>query len=322
MLCGGERLPRDLASRLLATGGELWNMYGPTETTIWSTVGRVAAGPAEISIGRPIANTTVYVVDRHGEPVPIGVPGEILIGGAGVALGYHNRPDLTAERFVEDPFSSDPAARLYCTGDVARWGADGRLYHLGRFDHQVKIRGFRIELGEIEAALAEHDAVRQALVVAHDAGNDDRRLVAYVVFADGEDLTASDVRRFLRRRLPDYMIPSLVVALPSMPLTPNGKVDRSALPDPFRDARETPVEIEPPAPGLETLLATIWREVLQVGSVGAHDNFFELGGHSLLTLRVARLVETQSGHQLDPRQLFYQNLRQVAATLETTGGAT
>lgn len=321
LLCGGEALPRDLAERLLATGGELWNMYGPTETTIWSTTWRVSDTRRAISIGRPIANTQVYVLEPSGQPAPIGVAGELCIGGDGLARGYRGRNELTSEKFVTIDLPGVGPQRVYRTGDLARWLPDGQLEFIGRRDHQVKIRGFRIELGEIEAALLEHDAVRQVLVVAHDAGSDDRRLVAYLVFADGEDLTASDVRRFLRLRLPDYMIPALVVGLSSMPLTPNGKIDRSALPDPFRDVRRAPVGREPPAPGMEAKLADIWSDVLKVERVDASDNFFELGGHSLLTLRVAVAVESQLGRRLDPRQLFFQNLRQVAATLEAADAA-
>lgn len=312
-LCGGEALPRDLADSLLERVHELWNLYGPTETTIWSTVDRVEPGLAPISIGRPIANTRVYVVDSHGEPVPIGMTGEIWIGGAGVAIGYHRQPDLTAERFVADTLSGLPGARLYRTGDLGRWGSDGRLYHLGRIDHQVKIRGFRIELGEIESLLASHESVRQAVVVGREAGPGDLRLVAYIAYNPGEDLTVSEVRRHLRSELPEYMLPSVVVALDSIPLTPNGKVDRAALPDPFRGAQRTDRQYAPPAPGLEQIMAQVWTDLLKVERVGADDNFFELGGHSLLSLRVVAAIEKQTGWRMDPRTLFFQTLRQIAA---------
>ncbi|MEO8804846.1 MAG: amino acid adenylation domain-containing protein [Burkholderiaceae bacterium] len=312
-LCGGEALPRDLADALLERVGELWNLYGPTETTIWSTAERVERdGP--ITIGRPIANTQVYVVGAAGEPTPIGVAGEICIGGAGVSPGYHRRPELTAERFVADRFSADTGATLYRTGDLGRWRADGRLEHLGRIDHQVKIRGFRIELGEIEANLAAHPAVRQAVAVAREAGPGDLRLVVYIVFQPGKDLTVSDVRRHLRRELPDYMIPSVVVALDTIPLTPNGKVDRAALPDPFKNAVLANKAFVAPEAGAEQAMASIWRDILHVDSVGAEDNFFELGGHSLLSLRVAAAVQKQLGWRMDARTLFFQNLRQVVAT--------
>jgi amino acid adenylation domain-containing protein len=314
-LCGGEALPRDLADALIERVTELWNLYGPTETTIWSTAGRVERGTDPVSIGRPIANTRVYVLDAAGSPVPVGIPGEIFIAGDGLAIGYHGRPALTAERFVPESFAVAPGVRMYRTGDLGRWGSDGQLYHLGRLDHQVKIRGLRIELGEIEAAIAAHEAVRQAVVVAHEATPGNVRLIAYVVWHDGEDLTVSDMRRYLRRELPDYMIPSLVIALDRIPQTPNGKVDRKALPDPFQNAPRSAARHEPPAPGREQQMAAIWRDVLRLERIGAEDNFFELGGHSLLSLRVATAVEKQMGIRMDPRALFFQSLRQVVTGL-------
>lgn len=310
-LCGGEALSRDLADAVLQRVQELWNLYGPTETTIWSTAERVERG-GPISIGRPIANTQVYILDSAGNPSAVGIPGEIWIGGAGVAMGYHRRPELTAERFVPDRFSAQPGARLYRTGDLGRWGANGRLYHLGRLDDQVKIRGFRIEPGEIETVLREHPAVRQAIIIASKTGPETHRLVAYIVYQAGEDLTVSEVRGYLRQKLPDYMVPSLVVTLDSVPLTPNGKVDRGALPDPFKNARLT-ANHEPPAPGLEQVIAGIWRDLLKVDRIGANDNFFELGGHSLLSVGIATAIEKQTGRLIDPRSLFFQSLRQVAA---------
>jgi amino acid adenylation domain-containing protein len=312
-LCGGEALPQDLAESLLGRMTELWNLYGPTETTIWSTVARILR-PDDITIGRPIANTRVYIVGNDGALQPVGVPGEIWIGGAGVASGYHDRPELTAERFVPDGFHGLPGERFYRTGDRGRWRDDGQLEHLGRLDQQVKIRGFRIELGEIEAVLATLASVRQAVVVPRDAGASDLRLVAYVVYQPGEDLTVSEVRRHLRATLPDYMIPSLVVAIAAIPLTPNGKVDRAALPDPFQAAAAQTAHYEPPTSAMEVLLASVWTEVLKVERVGLNDNFFDLGGHSLLSLRVAAAVATRSGWRMDPRTLFFQTLGQLAAT--------
>ncbi len=314
-LSGGEPLPRDLADALLARVETLWNLYGPTETTIWSTLDRVESGAAAISIGRPIANTQVHILDRAGEAMPIGVAGEICIGGAGVATGYLGRPGLTAERFIPDSVSEQLGARLYRTGDLGCWDADGKLRHLGRLDHQVKIRGFRIELGEIETLLRGHEAVREAVVLAREAQPGDQRLVAYLVYRDGEDLTPSDVRRYLREQLPDFMIPSIVMALQSLPLTPNGKVDRNALPEPFRTAPRAAVGFIAPAPGAEQMIAEIWESVLAVGRVSAEDNFFELGGHSLLSLRVAQAVEQRIGYRMDPRTLFFHTLRQIAAAL-------
>ncbi len=309
-LCGGEPLPHELARALLDRTGELWNLYGPTETTIWSTSWRVEPGTGPILVGRPIANTQIYVLGRSGQLLPPGIPGEIWIAGDGVAEGYHGRPELTDERFRPDPFAG--RGRMYRTGDLGRWHADGTLEHLGRVDQQVKVRGFRIELGEIEAVLAAHASVRQAVVVARETSPGDVRLVAYVVYQPGEDLTVSEVRRHLRRDLPDYMVPSVVVAVDEIPLTPNGKVDRAALPDPFKHA-VTAMTHEPPAPGMEQRIAEIWREILKVERVGAEDNFFEIGGHSLLSLRVAHEIEKRCGWRMDPRILFFQNLRQIAA---------
>jgi amino acid adenylation domain-containing protein len=314
-LSGGEALPRDLADAVLDRVDALWNLYGPTETTIWSTIDRVERDGAAISIGRPIANTQVHILDRAGELVPIGVAGEICIGGAGVATGYLGRPALTAERFVPDRFSDAQGGRVYRTGDLGRWREDGSLEHLGRLDHQVKIRGFRIELGEIEAILGQHPAVLHGVAVAREVPPGDQRLVAYVVYRDGEDLTASEVRRHLRQHLPDFMIPSIVLSLNALPLTPNGKLDRNALPDPFKAASRAAASREPPAPGLEQIMAEIWRSVLAVDHVSPDDNFFDLGGHSLLSLRVAQAIERRTGHRMDPRTLFFRTLREVVALL-------
>ena len=230
VLCGGEALAQDLAERLLERCGELWNMYGPTETTIWSMVHRVEPGTGTVPVGRPIGNTRVYVLDSHFEPVPIGVSGEVYIGGAGVAKGYWKRPKLTAERFVADPFSDTEGARLYRTGDLGRYLPDGELEVQGRLDHQVKLRGFRIELGEIEVALCSHAEVREAVVVLRGAGAD-QSLVAYVVPRGETTPEAGELRALLKRSLPDYMVPVAYVTLDALPMTPNGKVDRNALPE-------------------------------------------------------------------------------------------
>jgi amino acid adenylation domain-containing protein len=312
--CGGENMPRDLASSLLENVDELWNLYGPTETTIWSTAGLVERCDTMISIGQPIANTLVYVLDSAGAPTPIGIPGEIWIGGDGVAIGYHNRLELTAARFVSDPYAGKPGARMYRTGDLGRWDADGLLYHMGRLDRQVKFRGFRIELGEIEAALQAHPSVARAVVAAQDLTSERPRLIAYIVYHAARDLTTTEVRRHIKRTLPDYMVPSAFVTLDALPLTPNGKIDVRALPDPFKNLAGAGSGYEPPAPGLEQFVAEVWQEFLQVDRIGADDNFFELGGNSLLSLRVIATIEARSGCRLQPRILFFQNLRQVAAT--------
>jgi amino acid adenylation domain-containing protein len=313
--CGGEALSRELADAVLERVGELWNLYGPTETTIWSTAEQVNRGTEAISIGRPIGNTRIYVLGPSGEPAPIGTPGEIWIGGDGVAIGYHQRPELAAARFVADPFAGPPGARMYRTGDLGRWGGDGRLFHMGRMDRQVKVRGFRIEPAEIEATLNAHPAISQAIVAARDLTQDHARLVAYIVYQPGEDLTASQARAHLRQALPEYMIPSVFVAMSALPLTPNGKVDMRALPDPFQNAMNSGGSYEPPAPGLEQVIADIWRDLLQVERIGADDNFFELGGHSLLSLRAAAAIEQRVGFRIAPRILFFQSLRQVAAAV-------
>ncbi len=290
--CGGEALSRCLADDILERAGELWNLYGPTETTIWSTVARIDRDRTPISIGEPLANTTVHVVDDAGGLCPVGVAGEICIGGVGVARGYLARDALTAERFVADPFAQAAGLRMYRTGDRGYRASDGRLYCLGRADQQVKVRGFRIELGEIEQALGEHPAVLHAVVTVHEARADDRRIVAYVVFRDGEQATASDIKRFLQDRLPRHCIPALVMFLQTLPMTPNAKVDRNALPDPFCAQDTGPGDSDPPMSETEGWLAGVWREVLRVPAVAPRDNFFDLGGHSLLALRVARLVES------------------------------
>ncbi len=309
VLCGGEALPGELATRLGAHGAEVWNLYGPTETTIWSTVEAVdparAAQRAVVPLGRPIANTRIHLAGRGLEPVPAGVPGELLIGGAGLARGYLGRPDLTAERFVPDPLGA-PGERLYRTGDLARRLPDGRLEFLGRLDHQVKIRGYRIELGEIEAALAEHPAVRYAVVVDRPGPAGERRLVAYAETAEGVDgtLALDQVRAFLRDRLPDYMLPTGFVTMDRLPLNPSGKVDRRALPDFSPERPELAVGYIAPREGREALLATLWSEILGVERVGIHDNFFDLGGHSLLLMRLQGRLAAETGLDLPVLELF------------------
>src|SRR5690606_35313430 len=279
-LCGGEALPEALAEALLPRVGELWNLYGPTETTVWSTIERVRSGDP-ITVGRPIANTTVYVLDEHMQPVPVGVPGELWIGGAGVAQGYLNRPELTAERFRESPFRA--GERIYGTGDLVRWLSDGRLQHLGRLDFQVKVRGFRIELGEIEARLREHPAVKDNVVVARD-----ERLVAYVVTSEGV-LPVEELRGGTSETLPDYMVPAVFMALDALPLTPNGMVDRKALPE----ARPSPASERigrHPATATEIELAAIWSELLGVEEPSLEDSFFEVGGNSLTAARMIHAI--------------------------------
>jgi amino acid adenylation domain-containing protein len=286
ILCGGEALPRELAEQLRDRGSALWNLYGPTETTIWSAVLKVKPGDGPVPIGPPIANTQIYVLDVHLQPVPVGVPGELYIGGAGLARGYLHQPELTAEKFVPHPFSPEPGARLYRTGDLARYRPDGTLEFLGRLDQQVKLRGFRIELGEIEACLCQHPAVREGVVTAREDVPGERRLVAYVVANQAPAPPLSDLRRFLQATLPDYMVPTAFVFLDTLPLTPNGKVDRRALPAPEGGRPELDATYVAPRSEVEQSIAAVWQELLHIDRVGLHDNFFDLGGHSLLLVQV------------------------------------
>ncbi|TWJ29674.1 amino acid adenylation domain-containing protein [Micromonospora sagamiensis] len=282
---GGEALPRDLADALLADGAALWNCYGPTETTVYSSGGPVPPAPAAVTIGGPIANTRLHLLDEAFQPVPVGVVGELYVGGAGVARGYHGRPGLTAERFVPDPFGDRPGARLYATGDLARRRPDGRVEYLGRADHQVKVRGFRIEPGEIETLLRARTEVVDAVVTAWAGGDGDTRLVAYAVPAAGTDPDTlwERVRPALARQLPEYMLPAALVPLAALPLNDNGKVDRKALPAPrWTDPSAARVA---PRDAVEQLVAEVWQEVLRVDTIGVHDDFFRLGGHSLLGVR-------------------------------------
>ena len=291
-------------------------MYGPTETTVWSAVQRVEAGGAPVAIGAPIANTKLYVLDACGEPQPIGVPGELCIGGAGLARGYWKRPELTAERFVRDPFETREGARLYRTGDRARRRADGTMEFLGRLDHQVKVQGFRIELGEIESVLAADPRVREAAVVARELEPGDTRLFAYVVAKGAAAPMASELRERLRERLPESMIPAAFVTLDALPRTPNGKVDRAALPAPDRSSARPEPGAEMPQTPIEKRIAAIWQELLKVEAVSVHDNFFDLGGHSLLAMRALARLERETRVRLNPRELILQTLGQVAAACE------
>jgi amino acid adenylation domain-containing protein len=318
LLSGGEALPRTVADALLADGVELWNLYGPTETTIWSATAPVS-GEGAVPLGGAIANTTLYVLDPAGNPAPLGMPGELFIGGAGVARGYLGRPGLTAERFVPDAFGA-AGSRLYRTGDRVRRRADGALEFLGRVDFQVKLRGFRIELGEIESALREHPSAEGAVAAVRGEGAD-ARLVAYLIpRAPDAPPAGAELRAFLRERLPEYMVPSAFVALEAFPLTPNGKVDRRALPAPDARAEERPF-VAPRTPQ-EQALAEIWREVLRLDRVGLEDDFFALGGHSLLATQVLSRVRRELGVELPLRALFEAStVRALAERLHGAGAA-
>jgi amino acid adenylation domain-containing protein len=315
MLCGGEGLPRDLADKLLATGGELWNMYGPTETTIWSTVARVTDTQRAISIGRPIANTQVYVLEPSGLPAPVGVGGELCIGGDGLARGYRNRDDLTAEKFVTLDLPGVGPRRVYRTGDMVRFLADGRMEFVGRRDHQVKVRGFRIELGEIETVLARHDGVKDNVVIVREDTPGDQRLVAYVVPQPGAALEAEGMRTTLRVQLPEYMVPNQFVVLQALPLTPNGKVDRKALPPPMNSAPTVADQAdEALMTPVQRRVAGLWRGILNIERVGLHANFFDLGGHSLLLVRLQAAMQREFGQEFPLVELFQRTT--VAAQAE------
>jgi amino acid adenylation domain-containing protein len=303
ILCGGEALARELANQLLAKCGSLWNMYGPTETTIWSALHHIQSASGPVAIGRPMANTQMFILDRNLHPVPLGASGELYIGGDGLARGYLGRPALTAEKFLPNPFSTAATERLYRTGDLARYLPDGNIECLGRADDQVKVRGFRIELGEIEAVIDQHPSVRQSVVVVREDVPGDKRLVAYIVSAAGNDASDHELRLHLKEKLPDYMMPSAYMTLAALPLTPNGKVNRRALPAPDFSLKKKDTFVAPRT-HTESLLAEIWAEVLQLGSVGAQDNFFELGGHSLLATQVMSRVSQIFGVQLPLRALF------------------
>jgi amino acid adenylation domain-containing protein len=304
-LIGGEALPPALAAQLLGLVPDgLINVYGPTETTVWSTAQRVREVGMGVPIGRPLLNQRVYVLDARLRPVPVGVPGELFIAGAGVTPGYHNRPELTAERFLPDPFTAEPDARMYRTGDLARWRADGVVEYLGRTDFQVKIRGHRIELGEIEARLGEHPSVRETVVIAREDTPGDQRLVAYVVPPAGQECDTAGLRAFLKSKLPEYMLPSHIVVLEKLPQTPNAKVDRKALPAPDAGEAVGPTGSRVPTTPLEEQVVALWADVLRVSTVGLDDDFFALGGHSLIAVRLFARIRDTFGVELPLATIF------------------
>jgi amino acid adenylation domain-containing protein len=309
IIIGGEKaLPERLKTWFECVGQQirLVNNYGPTETTVGATICELSAADAtlrELPIGRPMGNVQTYILDGNRQPVPIGVPGELHIGGAGLARGYLNRPELTDERFIPNPFSDSPTERLYKTGDLVRYLRDGNIEYLGRIDNQVKIRGFRIELGEIEAVLSQHPHVRETVVIASENITGGKQLVAYVVPHQQSAPSISDLRRFLKEQLPDYMMPSAFVVLEALPLTPNGKVDRRALRTPEKPNEREESFVAPRTP-IEEMLASIWENILSIDPVGIHDNFFELGGHSLLATQVISRVRDTFAVELPLRSLF------------------
>jgi amino acid adenylation domain-containing protein/non-ribosomal peptide synthase protein (TIGR01720 family) len=319
ILCGGEALDHILANQLLQRGAELWNLYGPTETTIWSALKKVESNneaehtDSVVSIGRPIANTQFYILDSYLQPVPVGVPGELHIGGVGLARGYLNRPELTGQKFISNPFNNDPTSRLYKTGDLVCYQPDGTIRYISRIDHQVKLRGFRIELGEIEALISKYPAVRESVVVVRSDEPGRERLVAYVVPESTQTVTIPELRRFLESKLPNYMVPTAFVMLEALPLTPNGKVDRRALPAPDASRPELDKAFVAPRTPTEVKLAQIWAEFLGVEQIGIYDNFFELGGDSIIAIQII-VRANQAGLQLTTKQLFqHQTIAQLAS---------
>jgi non-ribosomal peptide synthase protein (TIGR01720 family) len=322
VVCSGEELPYEMTERFFGQSEEtgLHNLYGPTEAAVDVTyrVCRRDAPDTRVPIGRPVANTRVYVVNADGRPVAVGVQGELLIGGVQVGRGYLNRPALTAEKFVPDPFSGEAGSRLYRTGDLARWLPTGEVEYLGRMDSQVKVRGFRIELGEVEAALLRHDGVREAAVVAREDVPGEKRLVAYVVAREGSAPQAAELRGFLQKGLPDYMVPSAFVPLKALPLTSNGKLDRRALPAPDHSHDGASAAYIAPRTEAERQLAAIWQELLRVERVGVHDNFFELGGDSILSIQIVSKAH-QLGLRLSPKHLFQYHT--IAELAEAASGA-
>jgi amino acid adenylation domain-containing protein len=326
LLFGGETSDARWVRRILEEGGtgRLLHMYGPTEATTFTTWYEVASVPetaVTIPIGRPLSNTRVYVLDHHRNPVPVGVPGELYIGGDGIARGYLNRPELTAERFLDAAFLGEAGSRLFRTGDIVRWLPNGILEFLGRQDDQVKLRGFRIELGEIESVLNQHPSVRDAVITAIEDESGGNRLIAYMVPNPGQQPGVIEVRGFLKERLPDFMIPSAFVVLDAMPLTPNGKVDRKALPLPEKARPELESDFAPPRTPVEEKLSAIWADLLGLDNIGINDNFFELGGHSLLATRVISRIREEFQVKLDLWRFFdveptISNLAQSIETLQ------
>jgi acyl-coenzyme A synthetase/AMP-(fatty) acid ligase/acyl carrier protein len=313
ILCGGEALSRDLAKELIARASSVWNMYGPTETTVWSALYPVQSADNAIPIGRPIANTTMYVLDGGLQPVPVGVTGQLYIGGEGLARGYWNRPELNAEKFIASPFGLGPAAWLYKTGDLARFRTDGNIECLGRTDTQVKVRGFRIELEEIESVLRRHPAVIDACAVVREDTPGDSRLAAYVTPRQ-QPASLNEIRGLLKEHLPPHMIPVLS-SLDKLPLTPNGKLNRSALPQLTESTLDHDTEVaEQFTDPLEQSLARIWAETLKVPQVSLYDNFFDLGGHSLLATQMVARLEQELGLCMKPKELAFQTLGQFAAS--------
>jgi amino acid adenylation domain-containing protein len=311
-LCGGEALPGDLAGQLVTRSSALWNMYGPTETTVWSTCSLVEDANQPLSIGTPIANTRLYILDDNMNPVPQGVAGELYISGEGVTKGYLNNADMTNSKFIENGI--EPVGRLYRTGDSVRYRIDGSLEYIGRIDHQVKVRGYRIELGEIESVLREHDSISDCIVSVIEERSGDARLVAYIVW-QSSPVTMTELRSYCKKWLPAYMIPQHTVDIDEMPKTPNGKVDRKKLPDVFSNLAQQDSFVAPDTQE-QIWLADIWEQLIGTSKIGKHDNFFDLGGHSLLSMQIIHKIESETGVVLNPRDILLETLEQIASKFE------
>ena len=324
--CGGEALPTDLAARLVAGNREVWNLYGPTETTIWSTIHPIGDAADAKSIGRPIGNTQIYIVDDALQPVPPGVVGELLIGGRGVSRGYWRQPAQTAGSFIPDPFGDLPGQRLYRTGDQARYLSDGRIEFLGRVDAQIKLRGFRIELGEIEQVLGSHPDVRHAAVSLSGDDPQHAHLVAHLVLGDQvslDDITPALLEQ-ARQRMPGYMVPARYQRLDALPLTPNRKIDRRRLAE-LAEAAPRARRLTAPETALEQVLVSLWSRLLKADPVGLDDNFFDLGGHSLVAAQALSWLRRAFRVEISLRQLFdavtIASLRDLLLSLEPSPGA-
>ena len=312
-LCGGEALTRKLADQLLNRADQLWNMYGPTETTVWSSVNQIHKGDDPITIGQPVGNTQLYILDQNLQPVPVGVIGELHIGGEGVAQGYLNSEHLTTEKFIPDCFSTKPGARFYKTGDIARYLPDYSIEILGRNDYQVKIHGHRIELGEIEDVLMQHPSVLEAIAIIRTEANGDKRIAAYYVPRQEKSPFENELYDFIRKKLPSYMMPSAFICLERLPLTPNGKIDRKSLP--VRENISQLTGYVAPRNRIEQILASIWQDVLDVAQVGVNDNFFELGGASVQSLEVVAKANI-SGLRVSVENIFeHQTIAELAAQI-------
>jgi acyl-coenzyme A synthetase/AMP-(fatty) acid ligase/aryl carrier-like protein len=313
MLCGGEALPRELATRLLETGARLWNMYGPTETTIWSSCAEITPDTAEITIGAPIANTQFYVLDRFDRLAPIGVPGQLHIGGEGLARGYFKAQELTLDKFIANPFGG-PSPRLYRTGDVARRTANGSILLSGRMDHQVKLRGFRIELGDIEAALGGQEGVASCAVALRTGPSGAPQLVGYIVARDRQSFSLPQLRSALGAQLPDYMVPSAWVFLDALPVSANGKLDRAALPLP--DAAPVEPDQSQPISPLEARIMEIWKDVLKLGAIGTNDDLLDLGADSIHFFQITARANREGIHIAAKQLLKHRTIAGLAAFLE------